>query len=114
MIWAARGGHKDIVEYLVGQGADKDTKNNVSTYLVDAHQFVCMYVCMYLYVDAYEHVCVYLSVSDFIVVCVCTYVYVCICICMIMSKVELSRAFTPSRTYMLVCFLVCMYVCMYM
>ena len=37
MIWAARGGHKDIVEYLVGQGADKDTKNNVSTYLVDAH-----------------------------------------------------------------------------
>ena len=37
MISAAREGHKDIVEYLVGQGADKDTKDNVSTYLVDAH-----------------------------------------------------------------------------
>ena len=37
MMLAAANGHKDIVEYLVGQGADKDTKNNVSTYLVDAH-----------------------------------------------------------------------------
>ena len=37
MMVAAGNGHKDIVEYLVGQGADKDTKNNVSTYLVDAH-----------------------------------------------------------------------------
>ena len=37
MMGAADNGHKDIVEYLVGQGADKDTKDNVSTYLVDAH-----------------------------------------------------------------------------
>ena len=37
MICAASNGHKDIVEYLVGQGADKDIKDNVSTYLVDAH-----------------------------------------------------------------------------
>ena len=44
MIWAADRGHKDIVEYLVGQGADKDIKNNVSAYLVDAHLYVWMYV----------------------------------------------------------------------
>ena len=31
MIIAAENGHKDIVEYLVGQGADKDIKNNVRT-----------------------------------------------------------------------------------
>ena len=37
MIRAAYEGHKDIVEYLVGQGADKDTMSNVSTYLVDVH-----------------------------------------------------------------------------
>ena len=44
MILAAREGHKDIVEYLVGQGADKDMKDNVSAYLVDAHLYVWMYV----------------------------------------------------------------------
>ena len=31
MIWAASSGYKDIVEYLVRQGADKDIKNNVRT-----------------------------------------------------------------------------------
>ena len=40
MILAAAKGHKDIVEYLVGQGADKDMKNNVSAYLVYAHLYV--------------------------------------------------------------------------
>ena len=44
MILAAAGGYKDIVEYLVGQGADKDMKNDVSAYLVDAHLYVWMYV----------------------------------------------------------------------
>ena len=44
MILAADKGHKDIVEYLVGQGADKDMKSNVSAYLVDAHLYVWMYV----------------------------------------------------------------------
>ena len=44
MMRAADYGHKDIVEYLVGQGADKDMKNNVSAYLVDAHLYVWMYV----------------------------------------------------------------------
>ena len=40
MMNAAMKGHKDIVEYLVGQGADKDMKNEVSAYLVDAHLYV--------------------------------------------------------------------------
>ena len=40
MIEAAYYGHKDIVEYLVSQGADKDIKNNVSTHL--AHTHICM------------------------------------------------------------------------
>ena len=44
MIRAAAKGHKDIVEYLVGQGADKDMKNDVSAYLVYAHLYVWMYV----------------------------------------------------------------------
>ena len=44
MMNAAMNGHKDIVEYLVGQGADKDMKSNVSAYLVDAHLYVWMYV----------------------------------------------------------------------
>ena len=44
MTCAADKGHKDIVEYLVGQGADKDMKNKVSAYLVDAHLYVWMYV----------------------------------------------------------------------
>ena len=37
MICAAAKGHKDIVEYLVSQGADKDIKNDVSTPLVHVH-----------------------------------------------------------------------------
>ena len=40
MTYAADKGHKDIVEYLVGQGADKDMKNEVSAYLEDAHLYV--------------------------------------------------------------------------
>ena len=37
MIGAAEQGHKDIVEYLVCQGADKDIKGEVSTPLVHVH-----------------------------------------------------------------------------
>ena len=40
MICAAARGHKDIVEYLVSQGADKDIKDKVSTHL--AHTHICM------------------------------------------------------------------------
>ena len=40
MMWAAMYGHKDIVEYLVSQGADKDIKNDVSNHL--AHTHICM------------------------------------------------------------------------
>ena len=40
MIYAAVEGHKDIVEYLVSQGADKDIKDKVSTHL--AHTHICM------------------------------------------------------------------------
>ena len=41
MMYAAREGHKDIVEYLVGQGADKDIKNNVRTNHVHVPSYVC-------------------------------------------------------------------------
>ena len=41
MISAAEKGHKGIVEYLVGQGADKDIKNNVRTNHVHAPSYVC-------------------------------------------------------------------------
>ena len=41
MILAAAKGHKDIVEYLVGQGADKDIKNNVRTNHVHVPSYVC-------------------------------------------------------------------------
>ena len=37
MINAANNGHKDVVEYLVSQGADQDIKSNVSTPLVHLH-----------------------------------------------------------------------------
>ena len=49
MIVAAHKGHKDIVEYLVSQGADKDIKNNVSTTLVHEH----LYKMIYLYISTY-------------------------------------------------------------
>ena len=47
MIWAAVKGHKDIVEYLVSQGADKDIKNNVSTTLVheQLYKMIYLYIC---------------------------------------------------------------------
>ena len=49
MILAAWNGHKDIVEYLVSQGADKDIKNDVSTTLVHEH----LYKMIYLYISTY-------------------------------------------------------------
>ena len=60
MIRAAYEGHKDIVEYLVSQGADKDIKNNVSTPLVHLH----LYKMIYMYLSTRE----------------CIYVYICICV----------------------------------
>ena len=47
MIYAAENGHKDIVEYLVSQGAEKDIKDNVSTHLAHTH--------IYMYVDVQLH-----------------------------------------------------------
>ena len=47
MIMAADNGHKDIVEYLVSQGADKDIKNEVSSNLIHAHAPSFMYVCIH-------------------------------------------------------------------
>ena len=41
MIRAAINGHKDIVEYLVGQGADKDIKDNVRANHVHVPSYVC-------------------------------------------------------------------------
>ena len=49
MINAANNGHKDVVEYLVSQGADKDIKNIVSTTLVHEH----LYKMIYLYISTY-------------------------------------------------------------
>ena len=48
MIYAAYVGHKDIVEYLVSQGADKDIKNDVSTTPVHVHLYNMIHICIYL------------------------------------------------------------------
>ena len=84
MIWAVTNGHKDIVEYLVGQGADKDIKKNVSTRLLPVYLFkmiymhlytfecmrVCMYVCMYVCL----YICVYMIIfATCIYFCICNY-----------------------------------------
>ena len=41
MLGAAAAGYKDIVEYLVGQGADKDIKDNVRANHVHVPSYVC-------------------------------------------------------------------------
>ena len=41
MMRAAMNGHKDIVECLVGQGADKDIKDEVRTNHVHVPSYVC-------------------------------------------------------------------------
>ena len=46
MMMAAGNGHKDVVEYLVSQGADKDAKTKVSTDLVDAHVYGYIHICI--------------------------------------------------------------------
>ena len=55
MILAAYNGHKDIVEYLVSQGADKDIKGNVSTTLVHVHLYKMIYMYIYLRVNIYMY-----------------------------------------------------------
>ena len=52
MMLAADNGHKDIVEYLVSQGADKDIKTDVSTTLVHEH----LYKMIYLYISTYVQI----------------------------------------------------------
>ena len=66
MIRAAYNGHKDIVEYLVSQGADKDIKNNVSTNLIHAHAPSLMYVCIHRWISIcmYMHVYINMYVYD--------------------------------------------------
>ena len=48
MIWAAMYGHKDIVEYLVSQGADKDIMGYVSARLLLVHLYkmIYLYICI--------------------------------------------------------------------
>ena len=41
MMNAAMNGHKDIVEYLVGQGADKDIKDKVRANHIHVPSYVC-------------------------------------------------------------------------
>ena len=54
MIQAAHDGHKDIVEYLVSQGADKDIKNNVSTTLVHEHLYKMIYLYICIDIDMHQ------------------------------------------------------------
>ena len=53
MIWAADRGHKDIVECLVSEGADKDIKGEVSTTLVHEHLYkmIYLYICICIDID---------------------------------------------------------------
>ena len=61
MILAAYKEHKDIVEYLVSQGADKDIKNNVSTTLVHVHLYKMIYMYMYVRVNVYIYIYIYIN-----------------------------------------------------
>ena len=54
MMLAAVKGHKDIVEYLVSQGADKDIKNNVSTTLVHEHLYKMTYFYICIDIDMHQ------------------------------------------------------------
>ena len=66
MMNAALNGHKDIVEYLVGQGADKDIKGYVRTNHVHVPSYVCRQMDwqMDMDMDMYIlHVYICLSVS---------------------------------------------------
>ena len=53
MIRAASEGHKDIVEYLVSEGADKDIKGYVSTPVVHVHLYkmIYLYICICTDID---------------------------------------------------------------
>ena len=91
MILAASKGHKDIVEYLVIQGADKDIKNNVSTPLVHLHLYNMIHICMYLstrecmYIYVFASVCEYLLPRAFF----CVFIFLHICISVFMSVYEI-------------------------
>ena len=54
MIWAVTNGHKDIVEYLVSQGADKDIKDNVSATLVHGHLYKMIYLYICIDIDMHQ------------------------------------------------------------
>ena len=53
MIWAAIYGLKDIVEYLVSQGADKDIMGYVSTRLLLVHLYKMIYLYICICIEGY-------------------------------------------------------------
>ena len=90
MIMAAVMGHKDIVEYLVSQGADKDIKNNVSTNLIHAHAPSLMYVCIHTWISyIYMYMYVYINM----------YVYdIWLVLCLVISYLHAS--YTVVHTHL--------------
>ena len=66
MIGAAGNGYKDIVEYLVSQGADKDIKNNVSTPLVHLHLYKMKYMYMYVFIYVWMYIYIYVNILRYL------------------------------------------------
>ena len=76
MILAAYEGHKDIVEYLVCQGADKDIMNNVSTPLVHVHLYKMIYMYMYVLVNVCMYIYMYVNILRYLhSLCLYHYIY---------------------------------------
>ena len=79
MICAAHNGHKDIVEYLVSQGADKDIKSNVSTNLIHAHAPSLMYLCIHTWIS-YVYINIWVCMHVYIDMYVCVWLVLCLAI----------------------------------
>ena len=101
MILAAAYGHKDIVEYLVSQGADKDIKTDVSTPLVHVHLYKMKYMHMYMYVYTYIYIYIYMWISFATCILFCIHITISMHKCVYMYKI------------MVWWLSVCMYVCVY-
>ena len=85
MIKAAHNGHKDVVEYLVSQGADKDIKTDVSTTLVHEH----LYKMIYLYICMYRYRYAPIVLFEWINICI----YVCMYVCEYLSLLAFISVF---------------------